>query len=139
MDAKQVIDALKKLFETERIVFWNDYDKDFIELITGKMFSPLENVSVIRLDHSGSLHAKIRIEQTEPNTKFLVYSPAHEPEDPQLDWLLDIRLYSRCFYADRGSLDVEALEGLVEVVGERIVLTRQGRLLGNEVSLRLTP
>ncbi len=38
-----------------------------------------------------------------------------------------------------GMLDVEALEGLVEVVGERIVLTRQGRLLGNEVSLRLTP
>jgi hypothetical protein len=33
----------------------------------------------------------------------------------------------------------EASEGLVEVVGERIVLTRQGRLLGNEVSLRLTP
>jgi oxygen-independent coproporphyrinogen-3 oxidase len=38
-----------------------------------------------------------------------------------------------------GTLDVEALEGLVEVVGERIVLTRRGRLLGNEVSLRLTP
>jgi|LakMenE18May11ns_1017448.scaffolds.fasta_scaffold9644162_1 hypothetical protein len=35
--------------------------------------------------------------------------------------------------------NLEALEGLVEVVGERIVLTRRGRLLGNEVSLRLTP
>ncbi len=34
---------------------------------------------------------------------------------------------------------LEALEGLVEVVGERIVLTRRGRLLGNEVSLRQTP
>jgi hypothetical protein len=33
----------------------------------------------------------------------------------------------------------KALEGLVEAVGERIVLTRSGRLLGNEVSLRLTP
>ena len=130
MDAKQVIDALKKLFETERIVFWNDYDKDFIELITGKMFSPLENVSVIRLDHSGSLHAKIRIEQTEPNTKFLVYSPAHEPEDPQLDWLLDIRLYSRCFYADRGSLDVEAL-GL-KSVGLREHLNQRRKFLDNK-------
>ncbi len=38
-----------------------------------------------------------------------------------------------------GTLDVEALEGLVTVVGERIVLTRKGRLLANEVSLRLTP
>ena len=58
MDAKQVIDALKKLFETERIVFWNDYDKDFIELITGKMFSPLENVSG---ELQASLHRGERI------------------------------------------------------------------------------
>jgi hypothetical protein len=38
-----------------------------------------------------------------------------------------------------GALDPKTLEGLVEVVGERIVLTQLGRLLGNEVSLRLLP
>jgi putative oxygen-independent coproporphyrinogen III oxidase len=38
-----------------------------------------------------------------------------------------------------GTLDTVFLEGLVTVVGERIVLTRKGRLLANEVSLRLTP
>ncbi len=38
-----------------------------------------------------------------------------------------------------GALDPKTLEGLVEVVGERIVLTQRGRLLGNEVSLRLDP
>lgn len=38
-----------------------------------------------------------------------------------------------------GALDTEALHGLVEVHGERIVLTRSGRLLANEVSLRLNP
>ena len=37
----------------------------------------------------------------------------------------------------RGALDESALEGLVEVYGERVVLTRRGRLLANEVSLRL--
>jgi oxygen-independent coproporphyrinogen-3 oxidase len=37
----------------------------------------------------------------------------------------------------RGALDEDALEGLVEVHGERVVLTRKGRLLANEVSLRL--
>lgn len=36
-----------------------------------------------------------------------------------------------------GALDVEALDGLVEERGERVVLTRRGRLLANEVSLRL--
>lgn len=38
-----------------------------------------------------------------------------------------------------GTLDTALLEGLVTEVGERIVLTRKGRLLANEVSLRLTP
>ncbi len=38
-----------------------------------------------------------------------------------------------------GTLDVEPLEGLVEVQGTRVVLTREGRLLANEVSLRLKP
>ena len=36
-----------------------------------------------------------------------------------------------------GSLDVAELPGLVEVEGERVVLTRSGRLMANEVSLRL--
>lgn len=36
-----------------------------------------------------------------------------------------------------GSLDVDELGDLVAVEGERIVLTRRGRLLANEVSLRL--
>jgi oxygen-independent coproporphyrinogen-3 oxidase len=38
-----------------------------------------------------------------------------------------------------GTLDIAPLENLVEVVGERVVLTRPGRLLANEVSLRLKP
>jgi len=37
------------------------------------------------------------------------------------------------------ALDVDELEGIVEVHGDRIVLTRQGRLLANDVSLRLKP
>ena len=35
------------------------------------------------------------------------------------------------------SLPVEDLPGLVDVDGERAVLTRRGRLLANEVALRL--
>lgn len=38
-----------------------------------------------------------------------------------------------------GVLDEDELEGLVERRGSRLVLTRQGRLLANEVSLRLRP
>jgi oxygen-independent coproporphyrinogen-3 oxidase len=35
------------------------------------------------------------------------------------------------------ALDVEALDGLVAVEGERAVLTRAGRLLANEIAVRL--
>jgi putative oxygen-independent coproporphyrinogen III oxidase len=37
-----------------------------------------------------------------------------------------------------GALPLEELDGLVEVVGARVVLTRAGRLLANEVAMRLT-
>lgn len=37
----------------------------------------------------------------------------------------------------RDALDVDALPGLVEPRGERVVLTRRGRLMANEVSVRL--
>lgn len=37
------------------------------------------------------------------------------------------------------ALNAEELEGIVEVRGDRIVLTRHGRLLANDVSLRLKP
>jgi oxygen-independent coproporphyrinogen-3 oxidase len=36
-----------------------------------------------------------------------------------------------------GTLEPDGLEGLVDVVGERVVLTRRGRLLANELSTRL--
>lgn len=39
----------------------------------------------------------------------------------------------------RDALDEDELEGIVEVRADRLVLTRQGRLLANDVSLRLKP
>ena len=49
---------------------------------------------------SARCEAKIRIEREEPTAKFLLYAPTEEP-DYEDDWLLDIRLYSRSFRADR--------------------------------------
>jgi len=41
MDTKQVNDALEKLFreEDERIVFWNDPDKEFADYVSEQLFS----------------------------------------------------------------------------------------------------
>lgn len=111
MQTNQLTDALARLFDQEevRIVFWNDPEQEFLSYFEGQLFSPLNEVEVIRLDQIGGLEAKLRIEQDQPNTRFLLYSPAEEPEYEK-DWLLDIRLYSRSFRADRASIILDELK-----------------------------
>lgn len=106
-DLNQINTALKRLFvdEGQRIVFWNDPDKEFHNTLTQL---DLDGVNVLRLDEVGQLAAKIRIETEDPTGKFLVYAPAEEPEYED-DWLLDVRLYSRSFRADRASILLQQL------------------------------
>lgn len=103
MDSKQVNEALEKLFRTERIVFWNDPDREFVDYLDGGLFSPVEGVSVIQLDQTSALEAKLRMEHDEPTGKFLLYSSREEPNFDD-DWLLDIRLFSRSFRADKATI-----------------------------------
>ena len=71
----------------------------------------LDGVTTLRLDRVGALEVKIRLERDEPTAKFLLYAPTEEP-DYENDWLLDIRLYSRSFRADKASILLQEL-GLV--------------------------
>ena len=109
-DLNQIHTALERLFneEGQRIVFWNDPDQEFQNTLP---FLKLDDVTTLRLDEVGALEAKIRLERLEPATKFLLYSPTEEPDFPD-DWLLDIRLYSRSFRADKASILLQEL-GLV--------------------------
>ena len=110
MDTKQLETALARLFEeeNERIVFWNDPDKEFLGFMNSLSMFFLEGVSVVRLDREGAFQTKIRIEREEPEGKFLIYTPVEEPDFDD-DWLLDIRLYSRSFRADRASIILDQL------------------------------
>ena len=107
MDSKQITDALTRIFNENdpRIVFWNDPEGEFTETLSSIV---LEGVSVIRLDQMGALEAKIHIEQAHPAGRYLLYSPAEEP-DYEDDWLLDMRLYGRSFRADRASMILQEL------------------------------
>src|ERR1022692_1089002 len=101
-DLNQIHTALERLFneEGQRIVFWNDPDQEFQNTLP---FLLLDGVTTLRLDEVGALEAKFRLEREEPNGKFLLYAPTEEPDPPD-DWLLDIRLFSGSFRADRASL-----------------------------------
>ena len=124
MDTKQVNDALEKLFQEERIVFWNDPDREFVGYLTGSLFSPIEGVNVIRLDQTGALDAKLKIERDEPDSKFLIYAPTEEP-DSDNDWLLDIRLFSRSFRADRASIVLDELGLQSQHLRDHLALRRK--------------
>ena len=67
MDVGHIIDALERLFNDEdepaRIVFWNDPDGEFVELLPD---ITLEGVEVINLDGAGALETKVRIEHEDP-------------------------------------------------------------------------
>jgi len=108
MDNAHIQNALTRLFdeEGERIVFWNDAEKEFINVLPF-LYLP-DGIRILRLDQVGALEAKVLMEREEPEGRFLVYTPAEEPEY-DADWLLDIRLYSRSFRADRASIVLEQL------------------------------
>ena len=101
-DLNQITKALERLFndEGQRIVFWNDPEREFQNTLP---FLMLDGVTTLRLDEVGALEAKIRLERQEPTGKFLLYASTEEPDYTD-DWLLDIRLYSRSFRADRASI-----------------------------------
>lgn len=111
-DLTQIHSALERLFHQEqaRIVFWNDPDREFLDMLASVQ---VEGVTTLRLDQVGALEVKIRLERQEPEGKFLLYAPTEEPEYVD-DWLLDIRLYSRSFRADRASILLQEL-GLVNM------------------------
>src|SRR3954471_17484104 len=110
-DLNQINDALDRIFHQEdaRIVFWNDPEREFLNVLP---FLLLDGVTTLRLDQEASLGVKIHLERDDPTGKYLLYSPTEEP-DYENDWLLDVRLYSRSFRADRASILLDQL-GLLD-------------------------
>ncbi len=107
MDVSQLQEALARRFNEEgaRLVFWNDPEGEFQSAL-GDL--ALEDVQIVKLDEHPALELKIRLEQEDKEGRYLLYSPTEEP-DYRDDWLLDVRLYSRSFRADRASILLDEL------------------------------
>jgi uncharacterized protein (TIGR02687 family) len=116
MNKSQVADSLRRIFNEEQqrsgvkraLVFWYDAKKDF----EGEVDElELDGVTVLRLDEVRALELKIRLEIEDTNGSYLLYAPFGEPQLKD-DWLLDIKLYSRTFSADKTSIVIDEL-GLI--------------------------
>jgi len=109
MDEIKIENKLKELFEKHRIIFWNDADQEFTDIID-RLHIPA--VEILLLEKIGQFQAKYLLEHQNPEKKYLLYSRKAEPKAED-DWLLDIRLYSYQFRADSASMITEEL-GLQE-------------------------
>lgn len=130
MNLKQLISGLKKAFDDgdtqNRIVFWQDEGKAFVQTVGQLPFADLAGggVTLLRLDECGAFEAKLKMERDEKESRFLVYSPFPIPTHEE-DWLLDVRLYSRPFNADRASMVMAEL-GLEHMALKEHIAQRLG-------------
>ncbi|MFN2268197.1 MAG: BREX-1 system phosphatase PglZ type A, partial [Desulfonatronovibrio sp.] len=102
MNINRITDSLNQLFheEDQRIVFWFDPDQEFTQVVPDLS---LGDVDRINLKNSSQLEIKVRIELGDQSRKYLLYAP-YAPPEPDQDWLMDIRMYSYVFSADRASM-----------------------------------
>ncbi|MDR1382769.1 MAG: BREX-1 system phosphatase PglZ type A [Planctomycetaceae bacterium] len=107
MDITQIIESLKTIFNEKkhRIVFWNDPEREFESEIDSLK---LEGIELVHLEQVGHFALKIRIEISETQQKFLLYSTSKE-SDPDEDFLLDIRSFAYKFRADRSTIILNEL------------------------------
>ncbi|MBS9443527.1 BREX-1 system phosphatase PglZ type A [Photorhabdus heterorhabditis] len=118
----QHVDLVRRLmdhFTHHRIVFWYDPKQHFSEVLP-KL--ELDGISVLNMRGASLLATKKRIELDQPEQKFLLYF-AYERPARELDWLLDIRLYSSEFHADHAAMILSDLKitqsGLREYIQRR--------------------
>lgn len=95
----KITQALERLFQQHRIVFWYDAKK---ELRHEYETLSLPGVRKIELDEN-ELGVKHQILKEEPDQKFLLYNEGPQPEDLD-NWLLDVLLAHGQFNADQVSL-----------------------------------
>lgn len=102
MNLSQLREGLEQAFykENHRLVFWYDPEHAFVDELPSLSF---EDVQILNMANESALGAKLKLELKDRVGKYLLYFPFAEP-DVEKDWLLDIKLYSRCFYADRFSI-----------------------------------
>lgn len=102
MNIDQLKRGLEQAFfkEDNRLVFWYDPEQSFSDDLSELNLS---EVNIINMASESALGVKLKLELDDVGGRYLLYFPYPEP-DVEKDWLLDMKLYSRSFYADRFSI-----------------------------------
>jgi uncharacterized protein (TIGR02687 family) len=101
----RIIQALAKLFERHRIIFWADAKQELRD-----DFATLELAGVEKIELANNEFAvKYRILREQPDQKFLLYRAGPPPADLD-NWLLDVQLAYGEFRTDQIGLWLAELE-----------------------------
>jgi uncharacterized protein (TIGR02687 family) len=101
----KIAQAITRLFEKHRIVFWYDKKQELRDEYESLL---LPGVEMIEL-HNNEFNVKHLILREKPNQKFLLYHAGQQPDDLN-NWLLDVLLAQGLFSADQVSLWMNELE-----------------------------
>jgi uncharacterized protein (TIGR02687 family) len=95
----EITQALSRLFERHRIVFWYDAKRELKAEYDAVSLPDVEKVII----GSNQFGLKYRILRQEPKQKFLLYHYGPQPDDLD-NWLLDVQLAHGEFRADQAGL-----------------------------------
>ncbi len=96
--------ALEKLFQQHRLIFWYDDKAEMIESFDAFELPAVKKVKI----ENNEFGLKYRLLKQEPEQKFLIYSVQAQPPDAD-NCLLDLNLAHYVFAADMASLRLQEL------------------------------
>jgi uncharacterized protein (TIGR02687 family) len=100
-----IVQALSKLFDRHRIVFWYDAEHELRNEFEALELAGVEKVEIINNEYG----LKYRMLREKPKQKFLVYKDRKPPLDAE-NWLLDVQLAHGTFRTDQVTLWLADLE-----------------------------
>ena len=81
----KIEDALSKLFNKHRIIFWYDENEQLKEEFEELVLDGVEKVVI----KNNQFYVKYLISREKPSTQFLLYLPYNKPNNAE-NWLLDM-------------------------------------------------
>jgi uncharacterized protein (TIGR02687 family) len=108
MNISKIQNRILELFKDNRIIFWYDEDKEFLDEVN-KFKNQIKNIKTHYLTDSNLIYTKYLLEVEDTENKYLIYAPFLKPNDINNN-LADTVYYSKEFHADRISLLISELE-----------------------------
>ncbi|WP_419636921.1 hypothetical protein, partial [Thiolapillus sp.] len=114
----RIAQALTKLFERHRIIFWYDAKQELLGDFDALELPEIEKIQLA----NNEMALKYRMLREQPKQKFLLYRAGPQPDDLD-NWLLDVQLAHGEFRTDQVALWLSELElgmAFAEVVEDHV-------------------